>query len=79
MRHMKDNVCATAVRRQTLSVSAVMLIPFAALRVNSAKHPCSLSLDGERKRQLQTRRGGFARPKAGRAQDDRQLQIRNSG
>jgi len=43
------------------------------------KHPCSLSLDAERKRQLQTRRGGFARPKARRAQDDRRPQIRNSG
>ena len=33
----------------------------------------------ERKRQLQTRRGGFARPKARRAQDDSRLQLRNAG
>jgi hypothetical protein len=53
----------TPVPRQALSLSAVMLSPFAvilseakdlcsSLRVNSAKHPCSLSLDAERKRQL---------------------------
>ena len=49
-----------------------MLSPFAALRVNSAKHPCSLSLDAQRKRQLQR---SFACPKARRAQDDRGLQL----
>ena len=55
-------------------MSAVMLIPFAvilipqvrekdlcsSLRVNSAKHPCSLPVGAECNRQLQARRGGFA-------------------
>ena len=69
-----------------LSPFAVILSPFAVilseakdllswLRVNSAKHPCSLSLDVEGKRQL---RRSFARPKARRAQDDKRLQIRKS-
>jgi len=40
------------------------------------RHPGSLWLDAERKRQLHR---SFARPKARRAQDDRRVQIRNSG
>src|SRR5208337_3784974 len=43
------------------------------------KHPFSLSLDAEHKRQLLSRSGGIARPKAQRAQDDRRLHLRNSG
>jgi hypothetical protein len=42
--------------------------------LSEAKNPRSLPLDAERKTQLQTRRGGFARPKARRAQDDKRLQ-----
>ena len=38
----------------------------AAVMLSGAKHPCSLSLDAERKRQLRTRRDGFAREKSGR-------------
>jgi hypothetical protein len=66
-----------------LSPFAVILIPQSrekdlrsSLRVNSAKHPCSLSPDASRRKQLQR---SFARPKARRAQDDRRLQFRNRG
>ena len=76
VRRIPETECMRHPRRQTLSLGAVMLSPFAALRVNSAKHPRSLSLDGERKTQLQR---SCARPKARRAQDDRRAQIRNSG
>jgi hypothetical protein len=69
---------------------AVILSPFAvilsaakdlriSLRVDSAKHPCSLLPDAEGKRQLQSRSSGIARPKARRAQDDSRLELRTSG
>ena len=55
-----------------------MLSRFASLKVNSGKHLCNSPQPAQHKKQLRSRSSGIARRKARRAQDDKQVQLKNS-